>query len=523
MPGSHKPIEYYVHVEELIPRVNVRYMLQLADNLEKLEPVESKIAFKDLKRSMAWMEKYIFPTSEFWEWTNDRFHLDAESTLTVQLLGFGWAVAISSRKPVTEADVSGEEKRLIDILNKLTQHIPVQAVLRIKSTPWTTNELREVAQMLCLNGIPCVANTRKFSLTFREIGLKITFEPEERLEGTCVSREGAKQIEHILALMREYANRNHEGAGWCAYQRRRLTLVHKIGSEKVSQKDLRFLKHPESGLDGEVLASLIRGPDEFLARFYFLRAKYHEGNIHPRALVGTGKGTDTLKVFTTYVYYLWNFHYSRIWLYLLFEDIYSYAASLRSSKQYVDPKIRYYWERLLKTDEIMIEMEIHERINSGTFQSYRPPHDKFREEDIPDAAQTPVKPLRWLKEFLIEATTTQLYEDPLKRAVIILKEIDEGMKKTLGLFVNTVDIRIQRTLHILQFLFIVSAVGALVVLLDLGKALIEILKHFGLTIPLIDPLPISLANLLLVTLFSVAVISLLRTAFVRRWIERVIK
>src|SRR5688572_3073026 len=155
MQNTLTPVKCYVHVEELIPRINVKYMLQLAENLEKLEPVESKTAFKDLKRAMAWMEKYIAPTSEFWEWTNDTFQIDSRTTLRVHLLGFGWAVAISSRKAVTEDEISGEEKRLIGIMDNLTRHIPVKAILRMKSTSWSKTDIKEVVQILRLNGIKC--------------------------------------------------------------------------------------------------------------------------------------------------------------------------------------------------------------------------------------------------------------------------------------------------------------------------------------------------------------------------------
>src|SRR5260370_24787033 len=456
--------DYYISVEEFIPCSNVNYMLRLAENLEGMEPVEAKRAFKDIKRTMVWMERYIAPTSEFWEWSTDSFDIDGDTILTVQLIGFGWIVAVTSKRARKENDLGGEEKRLINIMNRLTHHIPVKAVLRLKSSRWTKNELEEVASLLQLNTIICEVDQQ--SLNFPALKAKLYTEPDEKLEFSSITRNTGQQLEKIIAIIKEYANRKNEGAGWCAYQRRRLTLVHKIGSEEVTPSDLRFIAHPEYGMQGEVITSRVKVSNLNSATFCFYKAKYHTGNIHPRALIASPESLDGLKELTNYAYYLWNSHFTRIWLYLLFEDKYAYADNLLSSRQYVDPQILHYWQNLLKTDEILADMHRYERIDTGQFQSYHPPHDKFVEESTHIAGfSSEIEPIKWLRSFLIEASTTQLYKDPLKGAVVLLEDLDEQMKTALNLFVQTVEIKMQRTLQILQFLFIIAALSQLIQLI----------------------------------------------------------
>jgi hypothetical protein len=258
-----KQVTYHVSVEEFIPRFNVQYMLQLTENVESLGPEAAKVAFVDLKRAMVWMERYIAPTSEFWEWTNGSFDIDAETTLHVQLIGFGWAVSVSSKKAHEASELEAEEARLIQILDKLTGHIPARAVLRMKSSGWTPRQLREVSKTIRAHGIGCRAEETALSLP--ALGVKIDAIPEERLECASVSRINSQAIEKVLSIIKQYANRTYEGAGWCAYQRRRLTVVHKIGLEEITPQDREFLRQPGYGMPGEVLASRVAASGRHLA------------------------------------------------------------------------------------------------------------------------------------------------------------------------------------------------------------------------------------------------------------------
>lgn len=508
---------YFVAVEEFVPRDSVKHMLQLAEKLEHLEPVEAKKAFKDLKRAMVWMEKYIAPTSEFWEWTNDTFRIDSETQLTVQLLGFGWAVAVVSLKPISLDEVSSEEKRLIHLMETLTQHIPVKAVLRMKSSHWSKHDVKDVARVLELNGVHC--ELHEWELWLNGTSVKIQFEPEERLEFSGISRETAKKIEDVLSRIKEYANQKLEGANWCAYNRRRLTLVQKIGPTELTDEEQRFLLHPEYGAPGKVLVSKVKTSDGKEALFAFVRAKYHLGNIHPRALIAVNESeykekeeSSGIREFITYIYYLWNSHYTRVRLYLLFEDVYAYAEKLLSTGQYIDPKILDDWHNYLRADEIIVEMTTHERVDKGDFQTYRPPHGKFKEVDTPE-----VDPLEFLRKFLIEATTTQLYEDPLKGAVKLLIKLDEQMKAALTLFIQTVDIRIQRSLQTLQFLFVIAAVGQIVQLISPSSVLTAIMPGSP------SQVVISILNILILVVITFVVLALLRLQSTKRFIEKTIK
>ena len=323
------PADYYVSVETLVPRSYVDHMLKIIDKIEKLEPVETESNFGNLRRAMSWMGKYIFPTSEFWEWHNDKFKIDNSTSLYIKLLGSGWTLSLRGRKPVSEDELNGEEKRLNQILNKLTNDMPVQGILRLKASPWSKTERNEVLRYLKLNQISTKIHGTK--LVLKKLGITIETEPEERVYCKFLNRNLSWEFENVLQLLKDFFNKNHEGASWCAYQIRRLTIVQKIGSMEISEKDKRFLKHPEYGMKGKILSSTIEVTNGFSGIFCFLRAHYHVGNFHPRAIIiSNNQSQEHLDDFTTYVFYLWHSHFTKIWLYLLFEDVYIYASKLRT-------------------------------------------------------------------------------------------------------------------------------------------------------------------------------------------------
>jgi hypothetical protein len=200
-----------------------------------------------------------------------------------------------------------------------------------------------------------------------------------------------------------------------------------------------------------------------------------------------------------------------VWLYLLFEDAYIYADRQRSTKEYADPKILHYWQNILRTDEIIAQLHIQERVNEGKFQSYRPPHAEYTEVALDSASN--FTPMEYLKTSLIEATTTQLQEDPLKRAVVLLEDMDGELKTALDLFVQTVNIRMQKTLQILQFLFIVAAIAQLIQLITIGPDLASLLAHDIPGVPwystLVKDLGADLANAIISTVVNLIVLAIL--------------
>lgn len=527
-----QPAVYYVSVEEFVPRDDVAHMLQVADRVEHLGAVEAKTAFKDVKRALVWMEKYIAPTSEFWDWSSDLFTIDQATTLNIQLVGYGWVITLSSTRAVSDVDVLGEEARLIQLLDQLTQHIPVSAVLRMKASRWRTDELDDVTHVLRKQGIEC--QRRGATLSFPGLGLTIYTEPGERLEYGAISRKTAAQVENILSAIMNYANKDFQGAGWCAYRRRRLTLIQKRGDELLSTEDEALLQSTHPTLGGPILSSRVANEHGPLATLSFVRAKYHKGNIHPRALLASSGSVSDLRSLSTYVYYLWNTHFTRMWLYLIFEDAYVFAHSQRSSKEYVDPKILHYWQNILDTDQIIAELHTIERVDSGKFQSYVPPHTIFHETPMWQGTAK-LGPIEYLRTWLIEATTTQLLEDPLKRAIVLLEDLDAGMKTALDLFVQTVNIRMQKTLQILQFLFVVAAIAQVLQLMsiapDLAALLDQALQHVPWYARLaaqysasaVSAAEATVINLLLLALLTAVCVVLLKTRAVRNTLDRAIR
>jgi hypothetical protein len=201
---------------------------------------------------------------------------------------------------------------------------------------------------------------------------------------------------------------------------------------------------------------------------------------------------------------------------------------------YVDPQILHYWQNILDTDQIIAELHTIERVDSGKFQSYVPPHATFHETPLRQGFAK-LGPIDYLRTWLIEATTTQLLEDPLRRAIVLLEDLDTGMKTALDLFVQTVNIRMQKTLQILQFLFVVAAIAQVLQLVPIAPDVAPLLDHALQRVPwyahlaahysatTVSVAETTVINLLLLALLTITCVVLLKTRAVRNTLDRVIQ
>jgi hypothetical protein len=483
---------------------------------------------------MSWMSRYVLPTTEFWTWSTASIDIDPRTRLAIKLIGLGWVIMVSSTTPCSREAASAEEERLISVLDGLTNDVPIDAILRLKSVPWTPKQTKKVAELLTVAGYRC--RSEGLLLEVSDPPATITMTPSERLHGKHMSRAWAARIADVLRHIEDYADRQGGGENWCAYRRRRLTLVEKIGTTELDEQDSRFIC--SAGLPGRVLASRVSMDSRRFGTFAFALAPYHVGGIHPRALIARVRHErESADVFATYASYLWNFHSNRIWLYLIFEDLYAYVGALRASRRYDDPLLPEYWQSLLDLDNTVAELQVQERVDRGDLQSYRPPHARFAEKPYFPRGDTDPMPIEWLRESLIGSSISQLNEDPLEKASTLLERASSQMRESVGLFAETINVRTQGTLQVIQIVFIAAAIGqflalvpvsqllALYILARLHDAGLSMVASWIRTNALMDPsvVLVGASNLILLIALTALVLRAVQTKTIRRWMDRVIR
>jgi hypothetical protein len=478
-----------VILEEFVPVDRVCDMLVLADRLLDLLPIQKAPVAENLRRSMVWMVKYIAPTSEFWDWQTFEEPLDNQTHLRVKFIGLGWLIAlIRSFTPTDQVSPSNVESELAKTLDKITGHIPVNAVARLKSTPWSPKDLRGLASALAPSNLDLKINRRTRTLTTP--GVEINFHDQERVSLTQASTELDARARQVLADIKRWGNAEHryEGADWCAYKRRRLTMVVKrvsISRATPEASDFDFTNEP-TGLfvrnrptDYDCIVESNIGRSTMGAVIFPLYP-YHTGVINPRVVVRATSGlkADALTELLHYISYLWVNHYTRLWCYLDFEDQFAYASDIWHRKELNEQALVGYTSRALHFEELRSSIEMLNRVDAGEISAYVPPHSKFSFAAAKAGNTSVIESLRLT---LIPSTMTQLRTDPLVNAPEVMRHASAELSQAYGTFSQAASLRMQRVLQILQAVFILAAVAALLALIPIGNvingALVTLISH----------------------------------------------
>jgi hypothetical protein len=470
-----------VVVEEFVPVDSVGTMLAVAEALLTLAPQQSVTTAENLKRSMVWMVKYIAPTSEFWTWQHFEQPIDNETNLRVNFIGLGWVVGLVRRFTVhNQVNPLHVERQLCEIMDKITAGITVDAVARLKSTAWQHKQIYALAKYLRANGHQTTVSVSTATLTIDDI--TIVLGEQERVIIPHASSEVDQKVRKILTDIKRWANngKRFEGADWCAYKRRRLTVVLRdvaSGREHPTAGDLA-LTGESSGLyvrssptDYDLVDRQVTpGTSIRVASIVFPLYGYHTGVIHPRTVVRANKSADpaVIQELVRYTSYLWVNHYTRMWRYLDFEDQFAYASDVRRVRELDDHALVGFSQRALRIEELRSRIELLNRIDAGTISAYVPPHDSFSFTPGNAGAGSVVAQLR---STLIPSTITQLSADPLVRAPAILEDAAGELSRTHAIFVQTASLRMQRVLQVLQVLFIVAAVAQVLTLIPIADAI----------------------------------------------------
>jgi hypothetical protein len=286
-----------VSVEEFIPVDRVETMLASAEALFRLLKNHHSEAAVNLKRSMVWMIKYIAPTSEFWDWPTVEAHVGDQTELRVKFIGHGWVIALVRTFADTDyVEPTETERELDNFLDKITMHISVEAVARLKSTAWTHNDIRTVSRYLRHRGYRVRARPAQGQSSAGEIRINVF--DGETVTIPRISRTTDAKVRKLLGDIKKWANdkQRFEGADWCSYKRRRLTVI--VRTAAPGTETQAMTPDDVSLLDLDPELHTLRDPEAFdiiefesasgrlrFGSVAFPRYGYHLGVLHPRAIV----------------------------------------------------------------------------------------------------------------------------------------------------------------------------------------------------------------------------------------------
>lgn len=538
-----------ISVEEFIPADDVTAMLRVADKLTALDPDKLGLAGDNLKRSIVWMARYIAPTKHFWDWPSFKHQIEDGPEFRVVFVGLGWLVSLRQAICSTDTDaVVASEGYLADLLTRITGDVSVEAVCRLKSTDWTPTDLRALTKHLRKD-----YGNSAVTLSGRRVHVGevvLNFSNGETVYHPRLSEALDSETRELLLKVKAWANADgkFQGADWCGYKRRRLTLLIKNINGSVDtpeESDFLFSDRPGASyarIDRANYDTVYRtNPDGMLEAVLgyvvFPRYGFHLGVTNPRVVLGLSGGVGQpaeIERLVDYLSYLWVNHYTRLWLYLEFEDHYSFVDSLWRRPQLTDQALHDYSKRSIRVEELRQRIQGVNVVDAGQSAAYIPPHESFKfEPKVPGATSAP----RYLRTSLIpHSTVTQLEMDPLLAAPQILEDAARDLERMYGFFAQTSSLRMQRALQILQILFVFAAAIQFVLLVPLADALdanvLALLEgiapyesavaflHSQLEIPESLDLSLSLWRLLVVSVLTYAAFLILRSRRFSQWLVR---
>lgn len=466
---KHQPSDLLI-VEEFFPISSTLDMEAVAFNAStsfKLSEIEAN----SLRRHLVWMRKYIAPTSEFWEWPPISQRISNTHHLTIRFIGIGWIVAING-KINAEKSLVDHEKDSIRLLESITGDIPTVAVARLKSGGWNPQERRRLRNTLRNSRVKAKI-VHKTELRLHDTNVSISLNTAEEVTLRSASRTDEMIARGVLLELKSWANAQGrlQGADWCAFGRRRLTkLVRISGSISPDTVTTGFIWGHTAGFVGartddydEVSLDLTSGSKWGLQ---FPNLPYHQGVVHPRCGIYLKAGESNLAVKVgDYVSYLWANHYTRIKAYLEYEDQFAYATTMRRVKALDDPSVYSFGRKSLSMEGLRNEVDFLNRVDRGAVSSYIPPHGIFTASKSP-GSEGPIWRLR--HQLIPHSSVNQLRTDPLATAADVLFEATNEIARMHALYSSVASLKMQRSLHILQVVFVVAAVTQVLSLVDLA-------------------------------------------------------
>lgn len=477
-----------VRIEEFIPRRQVEDMLAVTERIHMLDSDLAKQAADNLKRSLVWMKKYLAPTTEFWDWPAQRYQVSEDTHVTVAFIGLGWVIGLERKLPQDASHLPSIEQSLINQLKKLTSAVPTEAQLRLSVAQWTSASLTHLEQSLEGIGAKCRRRGLTLDITLDGASFAFNFE-DETLRCDVLDRRTEGTLRSILAQIKLFGAHDFKGADWCAFKRRRLTTIVFAPSEADNfsnldlQLDVQRLYADSTKPTWSKLVITESGQKTQVGRIGFPQAPFHLGFTHPRLFLELDQEKfETVDLglvdLETYLSYTWVSHYTRLWEYLVFEDLYTHVDEVRGYRDDADITTNAYYLKYRDLSALRAEIEFLDRLDQGEVKGYLPPRSLVSTTYAIGSAETDEAGiLEWLQNRLIPSTVTKLTTDPLKGAIPVLRLEENRLETALSAASQSAGLRMQRTLQALQFAFLLAAAAQLMTLIPIGDALDELVQR----------------------------------------------
>ena len=172
------------------------------------------------------------------------------------------------------------------LLLQLTRGLPLR-LAPPQRTPWATKRSKHIAQVIRNAGFDVASQGQTVSV-FHDNGAMIIDLAHEVLLTNGLDRDSEVVLRRLLLQIRAFGNQEFRGADWCAYKRRRLTIVEFTAAEETLDDNLHLQLDPR-GLFADqtspTVSRLFVDEDAHSAaqwRVGFPQAPYHLGVIQPR-------------------------------------------------------------------------------------------------------------------------------------------------------------------------------------------------------------------------------------------------
>lgn len=511
-------------------------MLTVTQRIHQLETDLAKTAADSLKGALVWMQKYLAPNIEYWDWPTQDYQISEDTYVTVAFIGLGWVIGLQRELEPKAAHLASIEQQLIDQLADLTKEVPAEAQLRLSVVPWTPASLDALQSTLTPLGAECRVDGLKMTIRIDDSTFKLDFETET-LKCEMLDRRSETSLREVLSQIKRFGSKEFSGADWCAFKRRRLTTVTFTADEAAYFADPNLQMDPqrlyESKTEHTTSRLLVQegGDTICVGKIGFPQAPYHLGITNPRLFLELDTSNlDVVRLtrddLTTYLSYRWVSHYTSLWEYLVFEDLYTHIDDMRASQSDSDITTESYYRKYRQLSALRAEIEFLNRLEKGKVKSYVPPTLAISTSYIhgtPESNESGI--LEWLQNRLIPATVTRLNTDPLSGAIPALRLEESRLENTLSAASQAAGLRMQRTLQALQFAFLLAAAAQLLSLIPLGPFLDELLRRTALGAELTSvgerlgfqtDLSAGLTNLVLMGITTYALLKLANSRIIRR-------
>ncbi len=457
MKGETQEMKYTVIVEEFIPYHYASKLDTFIKELENINIKHSEPATLSLKHTVLWSLKYFIPTSEFF--TFDPIYIETEDNInfSIKPMGFGLSLITRSIVTISFEDIDAEEAKLSKFMDNLTKNVKFEGILRIYTKSIDKNLCEKIKKPLHKKGYFCKYSNNNLIIQDENKNIIFTIDKYWNFRSEGLSSKKGTEIEKACKSISEVLPKNYleATATWCAYDRRRLTIIYikdKDFSKVNDSSKLEKLLKDKPIMGSNIHIKDSNGSNDFL--LFIPRQKYHKGGIQPRFLLITNSN-DLNLIGICAVCFEWNLYSTRMRHYFKYEDFYNIFLEYRN-----DPKKIKFKEIVDFSDNINKfgdEAGIIENVTSNKFRSYS--QDSLIENKLEISENNHIETitsLNFLRNFILESEPGYINSSDLTdKVTTMITKMEYFSKELHDMYINEKNLEIQNALLLIQLFIVV--------------------------------------------------------------------